>query len=254
MAMFTILLLLGAFCLLIGSIVLIVAGFQESIWWGLAILFLPFAGLIFLFMHWERGKNGFLMMVAGIIFYAAAFVTMPPNAKPMIEALVAAKTGQPLPASLSGLLGGKPAVPDAKTPAAGTAAPAASTSAPAGAPAAAVSSAPATLETEAQVLAAVAELNDRAKALRARKEALRNSVDQPALFALTEDIKVFNERLKVVTTRQAELNQARTGVVPASSSPPATSTVAAPPANPVIPSTVVIPAPTPGPSPVPKKK
>ena len=254
MAMFTILLLLGAFCLLIGSIVLIVGGFQQSIGWGLAIIFIPFASLIFLFMHWEKGKNGFLMMVAGLIFYAAAFVTMPPNAKPMIEALVAARTGQAIPASLSGLLGGKPAAPDAKAPAAGSAAPAASTAAPAGAPGAAVPSGPASLETEAQVLAAVAELNDRAKALKARKEALRNSVDQPAVFALAEDIKAFNERLKVVTTRQTELNQARTGVAPASAPAPSVAPVVAPAANPVIPSTVVIPASTRGPSPVPKKK
>ena len=250
MALFTILLLLATLCLLMGTIVLIVGGFQQSIGWGLAVLFLPFAGLIFLFVHWEKGKNGFLLMVAGLIFYVAAYVAMPPSAKPALAAIVAARTGQPIPTSLSGLFGAKPAAPEAKG---GTPAPAAGSTAPAAAfPVATAVTAPnppASLDTEAQVLAALADLNDRAKSLMARKETLKNSADQPAIFALAEDIKSYNERLKVVTTRQAELNRAKTGVAPASSAAPTPSPAPtmAPGANPVIPSTVVIPASTPAP-------
>lgn len=253
MAIFTILLLLGTLCLLIGTIVLIVGGFQQSIGWGLAVLFLPLAGLIFLFVHWEKGKNGFLLMVTGVIFYVAGYVAMPPNAKPALAAIVAARTGQPIPTSLSGLFGAKPAPPDARggapAPAAGKVGSTAPAAALPGATAVTAPNAPASLDNEAQVLAAVAELNDRAKPLMGRKEALKNSADQPAIFALAEDIKAFNERLKVVTTRQAELNQAKTGVAPAASTAPTPSPAPtmAPGASPVIPSTVVIPASTPAP-------
>lgn len=260
MAIFTILLLLGVLCLLIGSIVLIVVGFKQSIWWGLAILFIPFSWLIFLVLHWEQGKNGFLMIVTGIIFYVAAFATMPPGAKPVIEALIAARTGQPVPPALSGYLGTKPAPADAKggaaTPAVGKAPTSVSTVVTPVASTPAVVTTASSLETDTQVEAALVELNDRARTLMARKESLKNSTDQPAIFALAEDIKSFNERLKVVTARQAELNQGRApGAAPVAAAPAASPTPSTPPpAGPVIPPTVVIPAPTPALTPAPKKK
>ncbi len=295
MLLFGLLVLLGAICLLIGAIVFIIGGFRESVAWGLILLFVPILGavagyflgllqtdwwwmvnlslhlpwLVFLFMRWEKAKSGFLLMITGLIFYAAAAFSFPAELKPALEAAIVTKTGQPIPPQLAGWLGIKPAPAGAKgaTPAAGAgkvdpgamaakavaAAVGVSTVQPA-------SSASASLETDAQVRAALAELNDRAKTLMARKEGLKNSTDQPAIFALAEDIKVFNERLKVVTARQAELNQARNSA--AGSAPPTAATApaptvaptAAPASSPVIPPTVVIPASTPAPAAPPKKK
>lgn len=283
MFLFGMLVLLGALCLLIGAIVFIIGGFRESAAWGLILLFVPILGpvagyflgilqtdwwwmvnlalhlpwLVFLFMRWEKAKSGFLLMITGIIFYAAAAFSFPTELKPALEAAIVAKTGQPVPPQLAGWLGLKSAAPGAKgaAPAAGVAKVDPGAMA-AKAVAAAVgvttippaSSAPPNLDTDAQVGAALAELNDRAKSLMTRKEALKNSTDQPAIFALAEDIKAFNERLKLVTARQAELNQARNSAAgsaaPAASSAPAPTVAptAAPATNPVIPPTVVIPA------------
>ena len=294
--MFAILVLLGILSIFFGAIVYIIGGFRESVIWGLILLFLPLLlsivgvvlggllgmsestwwlatvsfvpllpWLVFLFMHWEKAKNGFLMGVAGLVFFAAAGVTMTPETKQQLAAAAvasAAKSGQPLPPALADLLGIKPPATTAKGAVPGTAA-----AAPAGAgkvdPAAPLAKPPiatdpalaalpvaqANLETEAQVGAALAEINDRSRKLMARKEALRNSPDQPALFALAEDIKAFNERLKFVTARQSELNAGKPGA--SSPGPTPAATPVAPSAAPAIPPTVVIPASTPAP---PQKK
>lgn len=295
MLLFVLLVLLGALCLLIGAIVFIVGGFRESVAWGLILLFVPILGavagyflgllqtdwwwmvnlslhlpwLVFLFMRWEKAKSGFLLMITGLIFYAAAAFSFPAELKPALEAAIVAKTGQPVPPQLAGWLGIKPAAAGAKgaTPAvAGAKVDPAAMAAKAVAAAVGVStitpasSAPANLDTDVQVQAALAELNDRAKSLMARKEALKNSTDQPAIFALAEDIKSFNERLKAVTARQTELNQARnsaagSAAVAASTTPaPTAAPTAAPATSPAIPPTVVIPVSTPAPTPAPKKK
>ncbi|MCM8537077.1 MAG: hypothetical protein NE334_14150 [Lentisphaeraceae bacterium] len=43
--------------------------FKESILWGLACLFLPFAGLLFLVLHWQVAKAPFLLGLLAIPFY-----------------------------------------------------------------------------------------------------------------------------------------------------------------------------------------
>jgi hypothetical protein len=45
----------------------LVAAFRESLLWGLAILFLPFAGLVFLIMHWSEARRGFMVQLLGCI-------------------------------------------------------------------------------------------------------------------------------------------------------------------------------------------
>src|SRR5476651_1545596 len=142
MFLFGILILLGALCLLIGAIVFIIGGFRESIAWGLILLFLPILGVaagyflgllqtnwwwivnlslhipwvVFLIMRWEKAKSGFLMMVAGIIFYVAASFSIPTELKPALEAGIVAQTGQPVPPQIAGWLGLKPGAPGAKGP------------------------------------------------------------------------------------------------------------------------------------------
>ncbi len=56
----------GAF-LLVGSLWLIIAGFAESVGWGISlILFNSIAGLAFLILHWDRAKAPFFIELLGI--------------------------------------------------------------------------------------------------------------------------------------------------------------------------------------------
>ena len=280
--MFAILALLGAFCIFVGFILFVVGGFRVSVLWGLIVLFLPsvlsFAAgligtamdlmntswwigvimfvsllpwLVFMGLHWDKAKNGFLLYVAGCVFFAASIVSIDARTKKEFAGwlvVTAAQNGQPIPPAISDWLDiKKPAAADKPgTPGAPVVPGVADSTAgkPAAAPvagAAPVAAVAVGLENEAQVTAAVAELHDRAAKLKARKDLLKGSPDQLAVAALAEDIKQFNERLKVVTQRQVELK-----MIPA---PPPTPTP-----GPVIPATVVIPPSTPAPTVAPKKK
>jgi hypothetical protein len=272
MLLVAILFLLGALALLVGSILFIIGSFRASFlwgclvfliplvvgiaasflglvqydWWWMANLALQLPSLVFLFMHWDKAKNGFLLIVCGIIFYVAAFFTMTGEIKQQVGALMVQRSGQPLPPALADLLGVKSAAAAAKPGTAGASDPKPGLPDASGNPAAkpgsdSIGTAAGALDTEAQVLAVVAELNDRAAKLRARKEALKGSADQPAVAALAEEIRVFNERLKVVTAREVELKMI--------AAPTPTPTP-----GPTIPPTVVIPPSTPAASPAPKKK
>jgi len=57
------LLILGLLIFFFGGILYLVASFQVSIWWGLAVLFLPFADVVFLFVHWQEAKHSFKIMI-----------------------------------------------------------------------------------------------------------------------------------------------------------------------------------------------
>jgi hypothetical protein len=53
--------------LLVGGIMFLVAAFRVSALWGVAVLLIPFAGLVFLFKHWPAAKRPFLVQVAGTV-------------------------------------------------------------------------------------------------------------------------------------------------------------------------------------------
>ena len=267
---------LGGLCIFVGGILFIVGGFRVSVVWGLVALFLPallfFAAkiggasfgmgdaswwlplcILLLFLpwvclmalHWDKAKNGFLMCFAGLVFWAAGLVSADAQSKQQITVWWRA-TGYPIPQFASDWLGIKPAATTAGKPGSPNGGPDAQAGSggnakPADAPTAPVATEPTGLETQEQVLAAVAELNDRATKLRARKELMRGSPDQMAQAQLAEEIKAFNDRLKLVTAREVELKMI----------PPPSPT---PPPAPAIPTTVVIPASTPAPTPTPKKK
>jgi hypothetical protein len=55
-----------------GSIMFLVAAFRTSVPWGVAVLFIPPAGIVFLFKHWAEAKKAFLLMVLGVLVGAAA--------------------------------------------------------------------------------------------------------------------------------------------------------------------------------------
>lgn len=50
---------------LVGGVMMLVAAFRESALWGLAVMFIPFASFVFLFLHWDRAKTPFLVSLAG---------------------------------------------------------------------------------------------------------------------------------------------------------------------------------------------
>lgn len=56
-----------------------VIAFKESVGWGLACLFLPFASLIFTIRHWDEAKAPFLGIVFGVmpLVFLGIFVSMP---------------------------------------------------------------------------------------------------------------------------------------------------------------------------------
>ena len=71
----TALMLIGMIIYVIGSIMYLFASFGVSVWWGLAVLFLPLAEIIFLFAHWEEAKSSFKVIMFGcLLLVASAFV------------------------------------------------------------------------------------------------------------------------------------------------------------------------------------
>lgn len=68
------LIFIGVLCYLVGHIALLVAAFKESIVWGLCVLFVPFAGLVFIIKYWEAAKQPFLCSIVGGVLMGAGFV------------------------------------------------------------------------------------------------------------------------------------------------------------------------------------
>jgi hypothetical protein len=67
------LMIAGAVFCVIGSLWFIVAGFAESVGWGIAlILFNGIAGLAFLILHWDRAKSPVLTYLLGIALIIGA--------------------------------------------------------------------------------------------------------------------------------------------------------------------------------------
>lgn len=70
------LLIFGLLTVVVGSIMMLVAAFRESVWWGLGCLLLSPVGLVFLILHWAEAKRGFLVHLAGLaILIGGIFVS-----------------------------------------------------------------------------------------------------------------------------------------------------------------------------------
>lgn len=81
--------IIGGIAALIGGIMLLVAAFRVSVWWGVAYLLVPFASLVFLFKHWEEARQGFWINLLGaLILCGAVFST--PNTRKNVKNLPAA--------------------------------------------------------------------------------------------------------------------------------------------------------------------
>lgn len=57
---------IGFVAMLITGLVLIVRAFQASPLWGLAYLFVPFAALAFVVLHWDKAGKPFLGQLLGL--------------------------------------------------------------------------------------------------------------------------------------------------------------------------------------------
>ena len=66
-----ILLSVGGILAFVGYIWIIVTAFQKNVLWGLVcIIPIPVIGWIFCFLHWEEGKQPFLVSIGGAIMMA----------------------------------------------------------------------------------------------------------------------------------------------------------------------------------------
>lgn len=63
------LLIISAIVMLVTGIWLLVIGFQRSVLWGLAMIFIPFASLVFVIMYWHDAKKPFLISLAALPVY-----------------------------------------------------------------------------------------------------------------------------------------------------------------------------------------
>ena len=69
-----ILLAVGIILAFVGTILILINAFKESIWWGLGGLFVPFILLIYTFMRWEKNKTFFGIWFSGFLFYLGALI------------------------------------------------------------------------------------------------------------------------------------------------------------------------------------
>jgi hypothetical protein len=56
---------IGFVIMLIFGIQILIIAFKKSILWGLGSLFIPFVGLVFVFMHWADCKTPFMRWLIG---------------------------------------------------------------------------------------------------------------------------------------------------------------------------------------------
>ncbi len=79
---------------LIGSVMFIVAAFRVSLTWGLLVLFVPFAGLVFLIKYWPQAKRGFLIGLAGSAVAGVGFIAVSAGAASSAHAQLEIASGR----------------------------------------------------------------------------------------------------------------------------------------------------------------
>ena len=72
-----VIILLGLAIFLIGGLLFLVAAFRESIWWGLACLFIPIVQLFFLIVHWPEAKKPFFIQLLGFVVLIVGLIISP---------------------------------------------------------------------------------------------------------------------------------------------------------------------------------
>jgi hypothetical protein len=70
------LLVLGVLASIVGGIMMLIAAFRVSAVWGVCVLFVPFAALVFLFKHWQEAKRSFVISLAGTAMILLAILPL----------------------------------------------------------------------------------------------------------------------------------------------------------------------------------
>lgn len=70
---------LGFFIVLIGSIGFLIAAFKNSILWGIGCLLLSPISIVFLILHWNEAKNPFFLQLIGIAVVFVGSLTISPH-------------------------------------------------------------------------------------------------------------------------------------------------------------------------------
>jgi hypothetical protein len=92
----------GVIAGLVGGIWLLVEAFRVSADWGLACLFLPFVGLFFLMLHWDKAARPCGICIAGVVALFIGAASASGNKESISSGAVVHRSSD---------LGGAPAVP-----------------------------------------------------------------------------------------------------------------------------------------------
>lgn len=85
----------GALVSLVGSVMFLVVSFRQSVLWGVAVLLIPFASLVFLFKFWAEAKTAFMVQLFGFLL---AMLTIPLGWRSMAAAPADSTAAPPFPA------------------------------------------------------------------------------------------------------------------------------------------------------------
>lgn len=208
--MFWALVIVGGFVALIAGLWFLVCAFRQHVLWGLAVLFLPFAALIFLIVHWAEARGAFFAQLFGTILCVIGLMGIDPDPadgpsrgaqRPSIWSLLtgfgnARKSSRP---------SGNTEAVDLATPAPTPVAP------PAPPPIAAPPTIPTGASTaerrrflEREIPRRSEELTAQFKSLGARRQSLPPG-DQAALDAFNRDAAAYAEKLAETRRWNAEL-------------------------------------------------
>lgn len=168
---------------------LLVLAFQKRVWWGLAVLFLPLAHIVFTILEWKVAKRPFLLSLLAFPLLGGAWLAVPKD-HPIIQTFT-----QSLGAQTAEMASREPGSPDAKE-----------TSATPDAPA---------LAKPSDIDARLATLKGKEAMLLARKKAL-DPRDKAAALALSHEIVAYNAELQAALATRQKLVESGALLVPSS--------------------------------------
>ena len=89
-------LIITGFIAVAASLWIVVIAFQRSVLWGLAVLLVPFAELVFVIMYWQDAKKPFLIMLVASIAMGVSLVMVFPqmNTEQFADVMEGVQSGQ----------------------------------------------------------------------------------------------------------------------------------------------------------------
>ena len=80
------LMVIGIFIMLVASLWNLVVWWKAGVLWFLGGVLIPLVGIIFLFVHWERGRAPFLVFLAGVVVAVGRLVgRVPPRLRLLLR-------------------------------------------------------------------------------------------------------------------------------------------------------------------------